>query len=89
MAWAQNRGISRVEVQIDSGDWQEARLALPISQHTWVQWVHEWDATPGPHIARGARDRRHRRYATGGPQAAGAERRRGLASNPLPGRGTL
>jgi len=52
VAWAQNRGISKVEVQIDGGDWQEARLALPISQHTWVQWVHEWDATPGPHVAR-------------------------------------
>ena len=49
VAWAQNRGISKVEVQIDGGDWQEARLALPISKHTWVQWVHEWDATPGAH----------------------------------------
>jgi len=52
VAWAQNRGISKVEVQIDGGEWQEARLALPISKHTWVQWVHEWEATPGPHSAR-------------------------------------
>ena len=52
MAWAQNRGISKVEVQLNGGDWKEARLALPISQHTWVQWVHEWDATPGSHVAR-------------------------------------
>ena len=52
VAWAQNRGISKVEVQIDGGDWKEATLALPISQHTWVQWVFEWGATPGPHVAR-------------------------------------
>ena len=52
VAWAQNRGISKVEVQIDNGDWQEARLALPISKHTWVQWVHQWEATPGRHFAR-------------------------------------
>ncbi|MCY4113340.1 MAG: molybdopterin-dependent oxidoreductase [Chloroflexi bacterium] len=52
VAWAQNRGVSKVEVQIDGGDWQEARLALPISKHTWVQWVHEWDATPGAHTVR-------------------------------------
>ena len=52
VAWAQNRGISKVEVQIDGGDWNEARLALPISQHTWVQWLSEWEATPGPHVAR-------------------------------------
>ena len=52
VAWAQNRGISKVEVQIDGGDWNEARLALPISKHTWVQWVHEWDATPGSHVVR-------------------------------------
>ena len=50
VAWAQNRGISKVEVRIDGGDWNEARLALPISKHTWVQWVHEWDATPGSHV---------------------------------------
>ena len=52
VAWAQNRGISKVEVQIDGGDWKEASLALPISKHTWVQWVHEWEATPGSHVAR-------------------------------------
>ena len=52
VAWAQNRGIGKVEVQIDGGDWREASLSLPISQHTWVQWVLDWEATPGPHSAR-------------------------------------
>jgi DMSO/TMAO reductase YedYZ molybdopterin-dependent catalytic subunit len=50
VAWAQNRGISKVEVQVDNYDWEEARLATPISKHTWVQWVTEWDATPGAHF---------------------------------------
>ena len=52
VAWAQNRGISKVEVQVDGGDWQEARLSSPISTHTWVQWVSEWDFTPGNHYVR-------------------------------------
>ena len=52
VAWAQNRGIIKVEVQVDGGDWKEAKLASPISKHTWVQWVSEWEATPGAHYIR-------------------------------------
>ena len=52
VAWAQNRGIIKVEVQVDGRDWQEARLSSPISTHTWVQWVSEWDFTPGNHYVR-------------------------------------
>ena len=48
IAWAPDRGVSRVEVGIDDV-WQEARLSTPISDATWVQWVLEWDATPGDH----------------------------------------
>ncbi len=48
IAWAPDRGISKVEVGVD-GTWQEARLARPISDATWVQWVLDWDATPGSH----------------------------------------
>ncbi len=46
VAWAPDRGISRVEVAVD-GDWREARLSSPISDATWVQWRLDWDATPG------------------------------------------
>jgi Sulfite oxidase and related enzymes len=49
VAWAPDRGIARVEVAVD-GAWQEARLSTPISDATWVQWVLEWDATPGQHV---------------------------------------
>jgi hypothetical protein len=49
IAWAPDRGVSRVEVGID-GVWGEARLSTPISAATWVQWVFDWVATPGRHM---------------------------------------
>ena len=49
VAWSQDRGIERVEVRVDGGDWHEARLAAQDSVNTWRQWVHRWDATPGNH----------------------------------------
>jgi len=49
IAWAPDRGISKVEVGID-GVFSEAQLSRPISDATWVQWVTYWDATPGEHI---------------------------------------
>jgi DMSO/TMAO reductase YedYZ molybdopterin-dependent catalytic subunit len=48
IAWAPDRGVSRVEVGID-GSWRDAELSAPISDATWVQWVYRWDATPGDH----------------------------------------
>jgi DMSO/TMAO reductase YedYZ molybdopterin-dependent catalytic subunit len=51
IAWAPDRGISKVEVAID-GEWREADLSAPISDATWVQWVVGWDATPGAHEIR-------------------------------------
>ncbi|WP_410054904.1 sulfite oxidase [Micromonospora sp. Mcm103] len=49
VAWAQHRGIRRVEVRVDGGAWQEATLAPAVSADTWVQWSWRWDATPGEH----------------------------------------
>ncbi|MDP9405803.1 MAG: molybdopterin-dependent oxidoreductase, partial [Actinomycetota bacterium] len=49
VAWAQGRGISAVEVQVDDAGWQPARLAAALNDDTWRQWVWEWEATPGPH----------------------------------------
>jgi DMSO/TMAO reductase YedYZ molybdopterin-dependent catalytic subunit len=51
IAWAPDRGITRVEVEID-GSWRDAQLSAPISDATWVQWVTRWDATPGEHTIR-------------------------------------
>ncbi|WP_309074474.1 molybdopterin-dependent oxidoreductase [Paenarthrobacter sp.] len=51
-AWAQTRGITKVEVQIDDGDWVEATLSTEASTVTWRQWSYEWDATPGIHYVK-------------------------------------
>jgi DMSO/TMAO reductase YedYZ molybdopterin-dependent catalytic subunit len=48
-AWAQTRGITKVEVQTDNGPWTEAELSTEASVITWRQWSFNWDATAGPH----------------------------------------
>ncbi len=49
VAWAQHRGIDRVEVRIDDGEWQAATLATLDTVDTWRQWTLPWEATPGRH----------------------------------------
>jgi DMSO/TMAO reductase YedYZ molybdopterin-dependent catalytic subunit len=49
VAWAQHRGIERVEVRVDDAAWQEASLAKLDGVDTWRQWTLPWDATPGRH----------------------------------------
>ena len=50
VAWAQHKGVAAVEVRVDHGPWQEARLAAVPDIDTWRQWVWEWQATPGDHV---------------------------------------
>ncbi|MFE2556289.1 molybdopterin-dependent oxidoreductase [Streptomyces sp. NPDC059352] len=47
VAWAQHRGIARVEVRVDDGPWRDARLAAEDSRDTWRQWAYPWEAAPG------------------------------------------
>ncbi|MEV6572333.1 molybdopterin-dependent oxidoreductase [Streptomyces sp. NPDC051577] len=49
VAWAQHRGVERVEVRIDDGPWQEAQLAEQDTTDTWRQWSYPWKTTPGGH----------------------------------------
>jgi DMSO/TMAO reductase YedYZ molybdopterin-dependent catalytic subunit len=49
VAWAQHRGISAVEVRVDAGPWQKARLSTSVNSDLWRQWVWEWDAGSGSH----------------------------------------
>ena len=49
VAWAQYRGIEKVEVQIDDDAWQEAKLGADVSDDAWRQWLFEWDAPSGEH----------------------------------------
>ncbi|WP_194818744.1 molybdopterin-dependent oxidoreductase [Nocardia sp. XZ_19_385] len=63
VAWAQRRGITAVEIQVDDQPWQPADLAAEYSTDTWRQWTWRWQATPGTHTLRvRATD------ATGAPQ---------------------
>ncbi len=53
LAWAVHRGISKVEVQIDEGEWLECELAGVPSDDTWRQWRYRWaDAATGDHEVR-------------------------------------
>ncbi len=53
IAWAGDRGIQKVEVQVDGGPWVEAVLRTPpLSPLTWVQWRYDWPAVPGRHTFR-------------------------------------
>ena len=49
VAWAPDRGVSRVEVSLDGGAWQMATMSRPISNATWVQWLLPWTAASGRH----------------------------------------
>jgi DMSO/TMAO reductase YedYZ molybdopterin-dependent catalytic subunit len=50
VAWAQHKGIEAVEVRVDGGPWQQARLAAVPGIDTWRQWAWDWDATRGGHV---------------------------------------
>lgn len=47
VAWAPTRGIAKVEVQVDDGPWETARLGPGTNDDTWRQWVYDWRPAPG------------------------------------------
>ena len=47
VAWAQTRGIGKVEVKVDDGPWQEAELAPELTDETWRQWRLRWSPEAG------------------------------------------
>jgi DMSO/TMAO reductase YedYZ molybdopterin-dependent catalytic subunit len=50
IAYSGDRGLSRVEIQVDGGDWQPAELRVPpLSPLTWVQWRATLHLAPGDH----------------------------------------
>ncbi len=70
VAWAGDRGISRVQVTLDGGRvWQDALLHPALSRCAWVQWAFRWTparrgdyrvacrATDGQGAAQDERDR--------------------------------
>jgi DMSO/TMAO reductase YedYZ molybdopterin-dependent catalytic subunit len=49
IAWAQTKGIAKVEVQLDGGEWQEADLAVQPTKEAWRMWRRAFDLRPGRH----------------------------------------
>ncbi|RMB61565.1 molybdopterin-dependent oxidoreductase [Tessaracoccus antarcticus] len=49
VAWATHRGISKVEVRVDDGPWQEATLGEDVDADYWRQWHLPWKAESGTH----------------------------------------
>ncbi|HMJ76860.1 MAG TPA: molybdopterin-dependent oxidoreductase, partial [Iamia sp.] len=49
VAWAQTRGIDKVEVQIDDAEWVEAELAEALGTDTWRQWMMPAELDEGFH----------------------------------------
>jgi len=46
VAFAGDRGISKVEVSVDGGNsWNEAKLKSPRSPYSWVLWAYQWTPT--------------------------------------------
>jgi hypothetical protein len=46
VAFAGDRGISRVEVSTDDGKtWNQARIAPALSPLSWVLWIYTWTPT--------------------------------------------
>ncbi|MFP3853654.1 MAG: molybdopterin-dependent oxidoreductase [Anaerolineales bacterium] len=53
IAWSGDEGISKVEIQVDDGDWMEAQLRVPpLSSLSWVQWRFDWPYSAGNHTFR-------------------------------------
>jgi hypothetical protein len=52
VAFAGDRGISKVEVSVDGGStWQLATLKPPVSNLTWVLWAFKWyPPSPGQYV---------------------------------------
>ncbi len=49
IAWSQPTGISKVEVRMDGGAWQDAALSTEVSGRTWRMWRTDFTLAPGSH----------------------------------------
>lgn len=52
-AWAQRRGVVHVQVSIDNGQWQEAKMGPDVNVDYWRQWSYAWNTSQkGSHSVR-------------------------------------
>ncbi|SFQ54428.1 DMSO/TMAO reductase YedYZ, molybdopterin-dependent catalytic subunit [Amycolatopsis arida] len=49
IAWAQTTGITKVEIRLGTGPWQEALLSTEVNEDTWRMWRVDLDLPPGNH----------------------------------------
>jgi DMSO/TMAO reductase YedYZ molybdopterin-dependent catalytic subunit len=51
VAWAQTKGIEKVEVRVDQGEWRPAELSTEVNVDTWRMFrlLGRWE--PGSHVA--------------------------------------
>ena len=49
VAFAGARGVAKVEVRIDGGDWRDAQIRSPLSGVSWVVWRATLPASAGEH----------------------------------------
>jgi DMSO/TMAO reductase YedYZ molybdopterin-dependent catalytic subunit len=49
IAFSGAREITRVEVRVDGGVWEQAQLRSPLSETTWVLWRYDWPFESGEH----------------------------------------
>ena len=52
IAHAGARGVSKVEIRVDEGEWREASLRDPLSGTTWVIWRIDMPVTNSSHLVR-------------------------------------
>ncbi len=50
VAWAVHRGIGRVQIRVDEGEWLDAELGGVPSNDTWAQWVYRFTGDPGSYV---------------------------------------
>ncbi len=51
VAWAQTRGIGKVEVRLDHGEWRPAELSTEVNADTWRMFRLRGRWAPGAHVA--------------------------------------
>jgi DMSO/TMAO reductase YedYZ molybdopterin-dependent catalytic subunit len=84
IAWAQTRGIQRVEVRLDqTGPWHPTQLSTPSQRQHLAHVAHR--PTPGPRqpLHPMPSHRRHQRHPTRSTRATHPQRRRRLARHPI------
>jgi DMSO/TMAO reductase YedYZ molybdopterin-dependent catalytic subunit len=52
VAWGPIEGVSKVELSVDGGLWQQCELPGELSPLAWRHWRYRWDASPGKHSLR-------------------------------------